>query len=214
MKVFIPFASAAALSLSALAASAQPQGTTAPTFVEKMASRATLNQVRQGGFVLYMRHGNTDNSKPDRVPSVDLKDCSTQRPLTEEGRQLAAQVGKSIRAAHIPVSEIHVSPLCRAKESAQAAFGDKFQVNEFLMYTSNLTTEEKKPILETTRQLLSAPVAKGSNRVIVAHAPNMADLIGYFVKPEGTVVVIRPKGDAGFEYVASIPPTLWRELLP
>ncbi|HEY3431321.1 MAG TPA: histidine phosphatase family protein [Rhodocyclaceae bacterium] len=179
-----------------------------------MASRATLNQVRQGGFVLYMRHGNTDNSKPDRVPSVDLKDCSTQRPLTEEGRQLAAQVGKSIRTAHIPVSEIHVSPLCRAKESAQAAFGNKFQVNEFLMYTSNLTTEEKKPILETTRQLLSAPVAKGSNRVIVAHAPNMADLIGYFVKPEGTVVVIRPKGDAGFEYVASIPPTLWRELLP
>jgi len=214
MEVILRFFSAALLSLSSLAASAQPQETAAPAFVEKMATPATLNQVRQGGFVLYMRHGNTDNSKPDRVPSVDLKDCSTQRPLTDEGRQLAAQVGKSIRAARIPVAEIHVSPLCRAKESAQAAFGNKFQVNEFLMYTSNLTTEEKKPILETTRGLLSAPVAKSSNRVIVAHAPNMADLIGYFVKPEGTVVVIRPKGDAGFEYIASIPPNLWRELLP
>ena len=48
---------------------------------------------------------------------------------------------------------------------------------------------------------------------MVAHAPNMADLIGYFVKPEGTVVVIRPTGPNTFEYVASIPPALWTQLL-
>jgi hypothetical protein len=56
-------------------------------------------------------------------------------------------------------------------------------------------------------------VPAGSNRVLVAHAPNMADLMGYFVKPEGTLVVLRPLGHEKFEYVASIPPTLWASLL-
>lgn len=183
-----------------------------PAFVEKAATREQVQQLRAGGFVLYMRHGNTDNSKPDRVPSVDLNDCNTQRPLTDEGRQVVAGVGRAIQAARIPVAEVHASPLCRAKESARIAFGDKVQINQNLMYTSNLTSDEKKPVLATTRQLLSEPVARGANRVVVAHAPNLADLFGYFVKPEGTVVIIRPLGHSRFEYVASIAPAHWKEL--
>ena len=180
-----------ALCCWAVGAGAQnlPPGT--PAFQETLATRATLEALRQGGYVLYMRHGNTDNSRPDRAPQVDLNDCSTQRPLNEEGRRVTAEVGRAIRQARIPLGEIFVSPLCRAKESAQAAFGKDFQVHEQLMYTANLTSEQKKPILATTRKLLSEPVPAGVNRVIVAHAPNMADLMGFFVKPEGTVVVVR-----------------------
>lgn len=202
-----------ALCCWAVGAGAQnpPPGT--PTFQETLATRATLASLRQGGYVLYMRHGNTDNSRPDRAPQVDLNDCSTQRPLNEEGRRVTAEVGRAIRQARIPLGEIFVSPLCRAKESAQAAFGKDFQVHEQLMYTANLTSEQKKPILATTRKLLSEPVPAGVNRVIVAHAPNMADLMGFFVKPEGTVVVIRPQGNGEFEYVASIHPRMWPELL-
>lgn len=184
-----------------------------PAFVETFADRALLDELRGGGFVLYMRHGYTDNAKPDRAPSVDLSDCATQRPLTEAGRALAAQVGKSVRDAGIPVGDVFSSPLCRAKESAEAAFGPGFTVVESLMYTANLTSEQKKPVLATTRELLSRPVAAGTNRVVVAHAPNMADLIGFFVKPECTVVVIRPRGDGQLDYVASIHPDMWEKLL-
>ena len=49
--------------------------------------------------------------------------------------------------------------------------------------------------------------------LLLAHAPNLADLIGFFVKPEGTVVVFSQNGPDGYAYVASIPPTLWDELL-
>lgn len=185
-----------------------------PPFVEVMATRSILEQVRAGGFVLYMRHGNTDNSRPDRVPQVDLNDCSTQRVLNDEGRRVASQVGEALKKARIPVGEVSVSPMCRTKETAQRVFGDKFTIDPRLMYTSNLTSVEKKSVMEGTRELLSQPVAPGANRAIVAHAPNLMDLIGYFVKPEATVVVIRPKKNGeGFDYVASIPPTLWVELL-
>ncbi len=187
-----------------------------PKFVEQMATPALLSQLRQGGYVLYMRHGTTDNSRSDLVPLGDLKDCSRQRVLDESGRRLAARVGQYIRQAGIPVAEVLHSPLCRARDSAMLAFPDQpggVRQVDGLRYTANLTMAERQPILQTTRRWLSEPVPRGSNRVIVAHAPNMADLIGYFVRPEGTVVVIRPQGQGQFSYVASVPPTLWPTLL-
>lgn len=181
-------------------------------FAEIKATPSLLAQLRKGGYVLYMRHGNTNNDIPDQ-PQLDLSDCSTQRPLNAQGRAVAKQVGEAIRRARIPVGEVHASPLCRTRETAQLAFGAKVKTNPLLMYTAYLTAAQKAPILAHTRALLSATVAKGTNRVLVAHAPNMADLIGYFVKPEGTVVVLQPEGDNRFTYLASIHPDMWARLL-
>jgi len=193
---------------------AMPHVAIGTKFNERPATRETLGQLRQGGFTLYLRHGTTDNSKADRFPAVDLNDCSTQRPLTDEGRALAARVGRGMRAAHMPIKSIFISPLCRVKDTAAAAFpGRKVQVDPMLMYTGNLTDAQKAPIVDHTRRLLAEPVEAGSNRLVIAHAPNLMDLMGYFPK-EATLVVLRPKGDAGFDYVASIPPDLWADLLP
>lgn len=181
-------------------------------FVEKPISAELFKEIRKGGFILYMRHGNTDNSRPDRVPGVDLNDCATQRPLSDEGRKLMKQVGKAIRETKIPLGQILVSPMCRTRESAQLAIGDKFQLVEPLMYSANMTSDEKKPRIEALRKLLLAPVAKGTNTLMIAHAPNLDDLIGFFVKPEGTIVVFRQGGPDGFEYLASIHPGDWRSL--
>ncbi|MDD2742898.1 MAG: histidine phosphatase family protein [Rhodocyclaceae bacterium] len=184
----------------------------ASQFKEILATAELLNRVQSGGYVLYLRHSSTDTSRPDRLPSVDLKDCSTQRPLSDEGRKIAGQVGVAIRKAKIPLSEIRISPLCRAKETAELAFpGQSFIEDQNLMYTANLTSEQKRPILANTRQLLSASVAAGKNRLLVAHAPNLMDLIGYFPK-EATLVIFRPLGKDGFQYQASIPPGRWPAL--
>jgi len=208
-----------AMALLALASVASRAANDASTpvelkFAEVPASAALVAKIRAGGFVLYLRHGYTDNSRPDRLPVVELDDCSTQRPLTEEGRQLAKRVGESIRKARLPISEIRTSPLCRAKETTQAAFpGKPFTIDRLLMYTANLTDAQKVPIIANTRRLLSAAVAADSNRLLVAHAPNLMDLMGYFPK-EGTLVIFRPVGGRdGFAYVASIAPEIWGDLM-
>lgn len=189
----------------------------APAFQEKLADAALLAQLRNGGFVLYLRHGVTDGTRADRAPQVDLNDCSTQRVLSDEGRQQARELGLILQRARVPVGEVIHSPLCRARESAQLTFASQPQLlraEPLLAYTANLTSEQKKPVIAATRALVSAPVPDGTNRAIVAHAPNMADLMGYFVKPEGTVVVLRPLGQSRFEYLGSIPPSHWSTLLP
>jgi phosphohistidine phosphatase SixA len=200
--------------LAALAVAALPThaADAPPAFVEKRVTPELMKEIRAGGFVLYMRHGTTDNSRPDRVPSVDLADCSTQRPLSDAGRMLMKQVGQSLREAHVPLGRILVSPMCRTRESAELAIGHRFELVESLMYSAHMTSEEKKPRIAALRKLFVEPVAKGTNTLFVAHAPNLADLIGFFVKPEGNVVVFRQAGPDGYEYVASIHPDDWARL--
>ncbi len=206
---------AAVLLLAAWPARARAAGTLPPPtgFVERPTTRATLDALRTGGFVLYLRHGHTDNTRPDRLPAVDVEECDTQRPLSEDGRRSAAAVGLALRTAAIPIGDIHVSRLCRARDTAAAAFaGHTLLLEDLLIYTGNMTAAGKAPILARTAALLSAPVATGGNRVVVAHAPNIMDLIGYF-PAESTLVVFRPRGGGRFEYLASIPWTLWPGLL-
>ena len=181
-------------------------------FAEKPATRNMLSDLRKGGYVLFMRHGQTDSSRPDRVPNVDLDDCMTQRPLSKEGRRVATKVGAAIRRARIPVGEVYSSPLCRATESTVLAFGKKYTVNNLLAYTSNMTNEEKAPIIAATRELLSRPVEGRVNRVLVAHAPNLMDIIGYFPK-EGAVAIFKPLGNNQFAYLASVTAPQWAALL-
>jgi hypothetical protein len=80
------------------------------------------------------------------------------------------------------------------------------------MYVANFTDGEKAPIIANTRRLLSTTVPVGSNRLVLAHAPNLMELMGYFPK-EGTLVIFSPRGEKeGFDYIASIPPALWGNL--
>jgi len=187
-----------------------PAKAQAPKFREVPATAQLLQQLQSGGYTLYLRHGPTNNSIADRVPAVDLNDCGTQRPLTEAGQALMAKVGQWMRQARIPVGEFRVSPLCRAKDSAAAAFPQRTpEVDPLLMYVANFTPDQKAPVIAHTRHLLSAPVAAGENRLLLAHAPNLMELLGYFPK-EGTLVVLQPRGEgAGFDYVASVAPDAW-----
>ena len=181
-------------------------------FVATPASRSLFKQLREGGYVLYMLNANTDTSQPDHLPKIDLNDCNTQRPLTQEGLQAAAWIGRQIRRAKIPINDIIASPLCRTTQTAEATFGKNYTINNTLMYTASMTRQEKIRVAETTRELLSKPVAAHTNRVLVAHAQNLMDLIRYLPKPEGIIVIFQPLGNGQFNYIASLAPDQWRTL--
>ena len=182
-------------------------------FDEVGATRETLARLRAGGYVLFLRHALTDTRQLDRLPDVDLGNCATQRPLSNGGRLVAAALGEAIRAAAIPVGELVASPYCRTRDTAALAFpGHPATLDPDLLDTANRPDSRKAPVLDRLRQLLSAPVTGPGNRVVVAHAANLMDLVGHFPR-ETTLVVFQPRPDGGFDYVASIPPGLWPGLL-
>ena len=81
-----------------------------------------LARLRSGGLVVMFRHAATDRSDDDD-PEVDLDDCTTQRNLTAEGRADARRIGASFRDLRIPVGPVWASPYCRARDTAELAFG-------------------------------------------------------------------------------------------
>ncbi|HRQ57978.1 MAG TPA: histidine phosphatase family protein [Azoarcus taiwanensis] len=174
-----------------------------------------IADLREGGFVIYMRHGATDARIPDQIPVV-LEDCASQRPLTEAGRTQLDEIGRhfaKLRLPHLlPVS----SPFCRAVESARRVFGEPIEVDIDLRYTAAMPSAEKAPAVVRTRYWVSLPVDEPrTNRVVVAHGPNIAEIMEYLPR-EATMVIFRPLGlsaEPSFEYVASIEPAHWPVLL-
>lgn len=182
-------------------------------FVEVLASAAHIDELRAGGLVLYMRHGATDVNHPDQIP-VDIHDCSTQRSLSAQGREQLDEIAAYWMRLHIPLDRVISSPFCRAQETARRVFGGvAVTVDEALLYTAAMPSAEKRPAVERTAYWLSEPIYSAHSRVIVAHGPNIAELMDY-LPSEASMTLFRPLGtDQGFAYVASIPAGHWPALL-
>ncbi|GFE71905.1 hypothetical protein CFPU101_45150 [Chroococcus sp. FPU101] len=76
-----------------------------------------LQQADETGYVILYRHalapGVGDPS------NFQLNDCSTQRNLSQEGRQQAIRLGQAIRSRNIIVTRVLSSQWCRSLETAQ-----------------------------------------------------------------------------------------------
>src|SRR5690242_2716055 len=93
-----------------------------PTAAPAQQSADLLAALRAGGHIIYFRHADTDHSQTDQR-GMRLEDCTTQRNLTDRGREHARELGEAIRALEIPIGAVLASPLCRTMETATLAFG-------------------------------------------------------------------------------------------
>src|SRR5258708_22508979 len=83
--------------------------------VAQQPARTTFDELKQGGFVVVIRHGRTNETPAfprDEAPT-DLANCSGQTMLTEAGQEQARAIGASFRNASIPVGKVLASPLFR-----------------------------------------------------------------------------------------------------
>ncbi|WP_081824275.1 histidine phosphatase family protein [Paenibacillus sp. UNC451MF] len=170
-------------------------------------SPTLLDSLRQGGYILYVRHGEatTGEDQPDLV----FNDCSTQRNLSRVGERQAADFGRTIRYLQIPVQiPILASPFCRTKETAQLAFGQGYvQVDPFWINIYNLgghlSPEEQNRILNALTKVLEKEPPVGANQVIVSHS--FPQGVGLGDIPNLSTVIIKPKGPGkGYEVVGRV----------
>src|SRR5438094_9696492 len=124
-----------------------------------------VRQLREGGYVLFMRHTSTDFSQNDsRMTSYE--DCANQRNLTDKGRAEARDIGAHVKRLGIPIGEVLASPFCRTMETARLAFGTAKAMNEV---RGGPARPEDPTRYDELKKLLSSPVPKGVNRVISSH---------------------------------------------
>jgi broad specificity phosphatase PhoE len=171
-----------------------PAGPGAPaTLAERPGGRDLVARLRQGGHVIFIRHAATEATQDDSRP--DLADPSTQRNLSDEGRDQARRLGQAIRRLRIPVGTVLASPYARTRETAELAFGrDRVRVTRDLLNEAFPGTDDED-LARRLRRLLATRPPAGRNTVLVSHGFNLQGATGLSVA-EGEAAVFRP-GDAG-----------------
>lgn len=169
---------------------------------------AMIHDIQKGGYILYMRHGEATVGQ-DR-PVVDFDDCSTQRNLSDTGREQAKLLGVSMRKLNIPVQyPVVASPYCRTRETAELAFGsgnvvvDASLADVIKLSDSSISAVEKQSIVTQLEKMLEVKPSSGTNKVIIGHAFPAGVAVGEI--PYMGTVVIKPKGPGnGYEVVQKI----------
>ena len=171
------------------AASAQAaERSSYPVAGARLEGAALVRALREGGLVIYFRHTATDFSKNDRGMR-DYDDCANQRPLSEQGRADAREMGQRIAALKLPIGVVKASPMCRTMEHAKLMLG---------MATPTTTMRELTGPGEYLglKRLLSARMPPGINRWMVGHGTPFRAVAGPPHLAEGEAIVLKPDGES------------------
>jgi phosphohistidine phosphatase SixA len=159
-----------------------------------------LDQLRHGGYVLYLRHTSTDFSQDD-AKMTSYEDCASQRNLTDKGREEARAIGAHVKRLGIPIGAVLASPFCRTMETARLAFGVAQATNE--VRGGPARSDDPKRYAGLVR-LLSGALPRGQNLVISSHGNPFHAVAGPPYLAEGEIAVVRPEGDSRFSVVGRV----------
>jgi phosphohistidine phosphatase SixA len=156
------------------------------------ASDRVWEDLREGaGMVILYRHalapGGGDPS------DFDVKDCSTQRNLSDAGRRQARAMGAALRQNKVNVRRVLSSPWCRSLETAELL--NVGPVRTMMRFGSTFTAPSA--VAQRRESLALKTIARQSNRsgvvVVSSHQANIVDLTG-IAPTSGEGIVVRNEG--------------------
>lgn len=196
------------LALPLLAAPARAQDRFVPVPAEHPDGAAMVARLRAGGLVLFFRHADTRGEPCDR--SFRVGDRPGQRNISPAGVAQSRRIGERLRELGIPVTlPVLAGPVYRARDTAEHAFGAANVVITDSLLADDFSGPRLQWVLDEHRRLFSAPVPRGTNRVLVGHrTPGImvaGQAVGGRAFPEGGALVIEPLG-SGFRVLGILMP--------
>ena len=182
---------------------------------QALAGGALVTALRQGGFIILMRHASSPQQSPSRE-NANPDNVKVERQLDDVGRSTAMAMGKALRDLKIPVGEVLSSPTYRALETARLAqwtnvtpvpeLGDNGQG------MTRVVPEEQSAWLK--RRVTQAPSA--TNTILITHLPNISRAFPESSSglADGEALIFSPDGKGGATVVARIKIEEWPRLAP
>jgi phosphohistidine phosphatase SixA len=205
------------LSLLVLAASLGFAMHAAPS-VAQQSARAAFEDLKQGGYVVVIRHGRTNESPatPKDDSPLDLANCAGQLMLNDAGKDQARAIGDAFKKAAIPVGKVLASGYCRAIEMARLAFG-RTETSDALLLEAFVPVEGA-PVpppwperVEMMKQMIATVPEAGTNTILVTHFPNVKAALGVQIN-FGDAAIVKPDGHGGAAVVARVLSKEWASL--
>ena len=164
-----------------------------PSYANELLIWDKLNTSSAKGYVLLLRHslapgvGDPENFK--------LGDCSTQRNLSQEGRDDASEIGAWIKRQKVKIYRVESSRWCRARQTAKLLDIGKVKLNKNLDSLFRESNLESHPKTLKTKQQINSHRNKKGLLVLVGHYVNIAALAGVGVDSgEGVIVKANKNG--------------------
>jgi phosphohistidine phosphatase SixA len=149
---------------------------------------ADWRAVRPGSVVLFRHALAPGGGDP---AGFQLNDCSTQRNLSDAGRDQARRIGQAFKRRGIEVGAVWSSQWCRARETADLAFpGQRVDQPAFNSFFGQYDAE---PEQTRSAQALLAGWRGPGVLVVTTHQVNITALTGV-VPASGEGVVVKPTG--------------------
>lgn len=175
-------------------------------FGAPLQGQSLVDALRQGGYVIVLRHADTDKTRPDQE-RVDLADCDTQRILSPKGRMAARSIGAAIDAMNIPIGTVYSSPLCRTMWTGDLAFGHA-DPNPGLIEPKPKDKANAAKAAAVLQPLIGATPKSATDTVIVTHGFNVQAITG-FLPVEGEAVIFKPTGGGKFTMIGRVLSNEW-----
>jgi phosphohistidine phosphatase SixA len=151
--------------------------------------------LRQGGHVVFLRHARTN---AEEIDTGRLGDRSGQRNLSADGIAQATALGDGMRALEIPFDRILASPVYRARDTGELAFGEGNIEVTMELVADDYAGPQLQDMIQATRRLLSMRPPDGENTLLIGHRTPLQMVTGMgfpdSVLPEGAMAVFVPEG--------------------
>jgi len=146
-----------------------------------------LTELRAGGCVVLLRHAQTVPGIGD-PPGFRLHDCTTQRNLSEQGREQARRLGEVLAQARVPLGPVRSSRWCRCLDTGRLAFG---RVEPWPVIDSFFADRATESVQTAALRDWVLTWGGPDNAMLVTHQVNITALTGAFVGM-GEALVLRP----------------------
>jgi phosphohistidine phosphatase SixA len=175
----------------------------------KLQGQELLHALKQGGYIIFFRHGLTGKTGETNVAAKDLSNCAIQRNLSEEGQVQTKAIGAGVAKHQIPVDAVYSSPYCRAMDTAKNIFGKDAEKSDVLHFAIHVDKVERAELSAQLRDMLATSPQAGTNTALVSHTANLKEAVNIWPKPEGVAHVFKPEGNGTFSYVGMLLPEEW-----
>ena len=172
-----------------------------------------VKQLRQGGYVLVMRHASSPRETPSKE-TANADNTRLERQLDEAGRRGATAMGDTLRALKIPIGTVLTSPTYRALETVKyAGFTSPMVVDELGDRGKSMQGVDESQATWLRQKVAEVP--RSGNSLLVTHQPNLSRAFADWggTVADGEVVVIRPNGRGDLAVIGRVPIEAWTQLM-
>jgi phosphohistidine phosphatase SixA len=181
---------------------------------QSLSGKALVSALRQGGYVLVMRHASSPGTSPGPA-QADPGNASHERQLDDAGRSSARAMGEALRRLHIPIGQVLSSPTYRALETVHLArLGEPKVFPQLGDSGQSMQADASGTRAGWLRAKAAEAPLQHTNTVIVTHYPNVTEAFANSAAglADGEALIFEPDGRGGAPLLGRVKIDEWAHL--